>query len=238
MLDKEVFATLLDELAAYHKKDISPFVQRVFYKHLSQSLNTAQFEQAIEMAFIKCKSMPTPEEIAELAGTGQKIHILDQWQRIEQGRKAFPTAPDATKEYGQLISSLKLDAVALKALKTLGGLSALSRLSDQDIKWSRQQFIEYYQLFDSQRDQLELEAEAIRALAATAEKPALPPSSAEPIPEEVAIEMQSLIGKMSQKMTMPEPVKAVGTAEEYQAIAKELVNSWRTSGQLSQELEF
>jgi len=238
MLDKKVFATQLGELAAYHNRRISAFVQKIWYKRLSH-LTTEQFEQAVETAFIKCGSMPTPEQLAEFAGTGQKICILDQWERIDQGRKAFPTAPSVTKEYDQLMSSLNLDPVALKALKVLGGLSALSRLGDQDIKWTRDRFIEYYQLWDSQREQLEVEAQEVKALAAATEKLALPPSSVEPMPAEVKLVMQSLVEKTTeevvQKMTMPEPAKGVGTAEEYQAIAEETIRLWRVNGQLVEE---
>ncbi len=240
MLDKKIFATQLGELAAYHNRKISAFVQRVWYKHLGH-LTTEQFERAVETALTKCEFMPTPEQLAEFAGTGQKIQILDHWQRIEQGRKSFPTTPDAVKDYDNLISSLNLDPVALKALKTLGGLGALSRLGDQDIKWSRDRFIEYYQLFDSQRDQLELEAQAIQALKATAEKPALPPSTADsealatlgasPVPEFVLQDLQAI----SDKMTLPSPAKAVGTQREYKAIAQDLIQSWRLGGKIEED---
>jgi len=238
MLDKEFFATQLGELAAYFKRDMTPLVHRVFYKNLQQ-LTEAEFEKAVETAIARCNFMPTPEQLAEFGNGGNKARILEQWERIDQGRKAFPTAPSVTKEYDQLMSSLNLDPVALKVLKVLGGLSALSRLGDQDIKWTRDRFIEYYQLWDSQREQLEVEAQEVKALAAAVEKLALPPSSVEPMPAEVKLVMQSLVEKTTeevvQKMTMPEPAKGVRTAEEYQAIAEETIRLWRVNGQLVEE---
>ncbi len=237
MLDKEVFATLLQELASYHKKEITPFVQRVWYKRLGY-LTKEQFEQAIESAFVYCDFMPTPERVAELAGAGQKLYVLEQWERIEQGRKRYCYAPDSTKEYNELIASLDLDVVALKTLRLLGGLITLSRLSDQDIKWTRDKFIEYYQLWDARRDELVEEAEEIKALKAEPERLSLPPCSVEELPQALSDRLQELTERRT--FSVP-PQKGVGTTEEYQAIAQNLVKSWKAKEEeqlVEQELEF
>jgi hypothetical protein len=237
MLDKEIFATQIGELAAYHKKDISSFVQRIWYKHLSQSLSTAQFEQAIELAFVKCNFMPTPEQLVEFGGSGQKTKILSQWERIDQGRKAFSAAPCDVKGYDQLMEAMNLDPVAFKALKVLGGIVALSKLNDQDIRWTRERFVEYYQLWDSQRNQLELEAEAFEAIKASQETPALPPASVASIPDNLKQQIEGL----ESKRPMPQLVPVLNsdgtpaTAEEYQAIAQAVIRRWSQNGELEEK---
>lgn len=241
MLDKKVFSTQLNELAAYHNRPLSEFVERVWYKHLSKNLTTEQFEQAIEVAFVKCAFMPTPEQICEFGGGGQKSQILAQWERINEGRKSFCFAPGDTKGYDRHIDSLNLDSVALKALRLLGGLSALSNLNDSDIKWTREKFVEYYQLWEPKRSQLEDELQAEAALKASREIPSLPPSSLAPIPEHLS----TAIDRLTQKVAIPEPEPKefdLKTFEQNKAIAMNLIRSWSSQGLLEtsveQDLEF
>lgn len=238
MLNKKIFSAQLNELAAYHNRTMSDFVERVWYKHLSKNLTTEQFEQAIEAALVRCEFMPTPEQLCEFGGGGQKPKILAQWERINEGRKSFCFAPGDTKGYDRHIDSLELDSVALKALRLLGGLSALSNLNDSDIKWTREKFVEYYQLWEPKRSQLEEEAEVDAALKASREIPSLPPSSLAPIPEDLSAE----IGKLAQKVAIPKTEKVVvGSAEENTAIALNLIRSWRNQGLLEtadQDLDF
>ncbi|HEY9598306.1 MAG TPA: hypothetical protein V6D33_11610, partial [Cyanophyceae cyanobacterium] len=179
--------------------------------------------------------------LCEFGGGGQKSEILAQWERINEGRKSFCFAPGDTKGYDRHIDSLNLDSVALKALRLLGGLSALSNLNDSDIKWTREKFVEYYQLWEPKRSQLEDELQAEAALKASREIPSLPPSSLAPIPEGLSAEME----RLTQKMAAPKAEKkVVGSIEENTAIAMNLVRSWRNQGLLNasagqdQELDF
>lgn len=51
-IDAVVFAELLGELEAYYKRDFTPFVKRVWYKHLNQQLSTEEFVTAVEQALV------------------------------------------------------------------------------------------------------------------------------------------------------------------------------------------
>lgn len=236
MLDKKIFSTQLNELAAYHNRPLSDFVERVWYKHLSKNLTTEQFERAIEVAFVKCSFMPTPEQLCEFGGGGQKSDILAQWERINEGRKSFCFAPGDTKGYDRHLDSLNLDSVALKALRLLGGLSSLSNLNDSDIKWTREKFVEYYQLWEPKRSQLEEEMQVEATLKASREIPSLPPSSLAPIPEDLS----AAISRLTQKVAIPEPKPQevdVRAFEQSKAIATNLIRSWRSQGLIETSVE-
>jgi|GEM_PF-6304514 len=231
MISNQVWKEQLPLLCAHFNFELLDQVESIWREYLDSELDSAGFVKAVKTAIIKCPvhRPPTAEQLAEFGNGGMKTRILNQWERIDQGRKGFPKVPCAQKEFDQLMASLNLDAVALKVLKLLGGLSALSQLSEQDIKWSRDRFIEYYQLWYSQQDQLELEAQEIRMLAAATQgKLALPPSSVEQMPEIPEFVMETM-DSLYEKTAMSAPVKraAVGTPEEYQTIAKSLTQAWR-----------
>ncbi len=48
-IDKQVFVELVGELETYYKREFTPFVKRVWYKHLSDCLTTVEFQSAVEL---------------------------------------------------------------------------------------------------------------------------------------------------------------------------------------------
>ncbi len=232
MLDKQTFATLLSELAFWYKKELTPLAERVYYKNVCD-FTSEQFEKACETAVARCQFMPTPEQLAEFGGGGKMVKILEYWSRIQKGCRQFPAAPNSVKEYDDLISSLNLDSVALKALELVDGLKTLSKIKDEDLRWYRTSFIEFYQLWDSQRDELDRQ-ESLRVLEGMANKPAaLPPSTVEPMPMQV----NQGIEKLSEALAMPKPepeVKPKLTAEDYKLANQKLLEEWRRTGVLQE----
>jgi hypothetical protein len=248
MIDHDTWASGLALLCTHFNLDLidSP-VESIWREYLDSQLNSGQFTKAVKSAVIKLpvNKPPTPEQLAEFGGSGKKMQIIAQWERIEEGRKRGGIAPGDVKAYDSLIDSLDLDLVALKALKTLGGILTLSRLSDEAIRWTRKEFFELYEAWDAQREQLELEAEAInsvrafraeqmtQAIEASRQKyiAALPPASSPIVEETVLNEMK----EASERMAIPaKPVKVVGTAGEYQAIARDVMETWRLTGKINE----
>ena len=64
-IDKQVFVELVGELETYYKREFTPFVKRVWYKHLSDCLTTGEFQRAVEQVIVAKEFMPTPQELVE-----------------------------------------------------------------------------------------------------------------------------------------------------------------------------
>ncbi len=64
-IDKQVFVDLIGELETYYKREFTPFVKRVWYKHLSDVLTTVEFQRAVEQALVAKEFMPTPQQLVE-----------------------------------------------------------------------------------------------------------------------------------------------------------------------------
>ena len=47
------------------KREFTPFVKRVWYKHLSDCLTTVEFQRAVEQALVAQEFMPTPQQLVE-----------------------------------------------------------------------------------------------------------------------------------------------------------------------------
>ena len=64
-IDKQVFIDLIGELETYYKREFTPFVKRVWYKHLSDVLTTVEFQRAVEQVILAQEFMPTPQQLVE-----------------------------------------------------------------------------------------------------------------------------------------------------------------------------
>lgn len=249
MISPELFALTLKELFLHYatlrgesssnRIPLTPRAQKVWYGYLSKHLNDEQFERAIDQAILKCPFIPTPEQLVEMAGAGEKHQAFAMWQRIDDARKQFPTAPDSWREYNTLVEQMALDVVANKSLQTLGGLRALNGLSDRDLQFTRDKFLELYALFAAQRDELEQEEKrsVIQKLEGLAAQPALSPAS-EPLID-ISEKLQEMKQKLATGFAM-EPlvgIPAPGTAQEYAEIARAEVHRTRTIERQMQEGE-
>ena len=132
-IDINFFAELLNELAGYFGKSITPFVRKAWYKKLGNQLSDAQFASAVEQALTSKQFMPTAEELLELVKGNVEVIALDEWEKClaaasRGDREVVPTLSPA----GQV------------ALRSVGGIHALGMSEEKDHQWLMKKFIEIY----------------------------------------------------------------------------------------------
>ncbi len=62
-VDTKVFVQLLSELEAYYKREFTPFVKQIWFKHLSERLSTEEFIAAVEQAIVSKQFMPSNDDL-------------------------------------------------------------------------------------------------------------------------------------------------------------------------------
>lgn len=129
-IDKEIFVELLGELQTYYKREFTPFVQRIWYRHLSDKLTTDQFSASVEAAIVTHQFMPTPEELIEIVRGSRETIALEDWEKC---RLAASRADYSIGEHLSLSGKF--------ALRTIGGISRLAQSEESEHKWMRKEFV-------------------------------------------------------------------------------------------------
>ena len=78
-VDAKVFVQLLSELEAYYKREFTPFVKQIWFKHLSDRLSTEEFIAAVEQAIVSKQFMPSPQELVEVVKGDAETNALQEW---------------------------------------------------------------------------------------------------------------------------------------------------------------
>lgn len=129
-IDKQVFIELIGELQTYYKREFTPFVQRTWYKHLSDRLSTEEFMEAVAQAVIRCQFMPTPEQLVELIKGNEEGQALVAWQQcLLAAARSDRTIIDSLSPQGKF------------ALTAIGGVGGLGRAEEERHSWLRKEFL-------------------------------------------------------------------------------------------------
>ena len=129
-IDKQVFIDLIGELETYYKREFTPFVKRVWYKHLSDVLTTVEFQRAVEQVIVSQEFMPTPQQLVEAIKGDSTTQAFEEWELC-----VFAASRG---EYGVAES---LTAQGKFALRAVGGVSELGRINQDDLRWAKKEFI-------------------------------------------------------------------------------------------------
>ena len=172
-IDKQVFIDLIGELETYYKREFTPFVKRVWYKHLSDCLTTGEFQRAVEQVIVAKEFMPTPQELVEAIKGDSTTQAFEEWELCVKAA--------ARGEYGVAES---LTAQGKFALRAVGGVSELGRLNQDSLRWAKKEFISAWKGW---------KPPASPALPSPPEQSALPSS----VDSELAEQMQALTQKLS-----------------------------------------
>ena len=78
-VDAKVFVQLLSELEAYYKREFTPFVKQIWFRHLSDRLSTEEFIAAVEQAIVSKQFMPSPQELVEVVKGDAETNALQEW---------------------------------------------------------------------------------------------------------------------------------------------------------------
>jgi len=173
-IDKQVFVELVGELETYYKREFTPFVKRVWYKHLSDCLTTVEFQRAVEQAIVANEFMPTPQQLVEAIKGDSTTQAFEEWELCVKAasRGEYSVAENLTPQ-GKF------------ALRAVGGVSELGRINQESLGWAKKEFIS-----------------AWKGWKPTAAPAALPPASEhsalpESLGSELAVKMHALTQKLS-----------------------------------------
>lgn len=129
-IDPKVFSQLVDELQTYYKREFTPFVQRVWYKHLSAQMTTEEFVNAIEQAIVSKQFMPTPDELVESVRGDSEVLALTDWELcLKAAARADRVMIQSLSPQGQ------------SALHLIGGLNALGMATEDRLPWIKKEFV-------------------------------------------------------------------------------------------------
>jgi len=129
-IDKQVFVEMVGELETYYKREFTPFVKRVWYKHLSDCLTTVEFQRAVEQVIVANEFMPTPQQLVEAIKGDSGTQALSEWELcvLAASRGEIGVADSLTPQ-GKF------------ALRAVGGVSELGRIEQDDLRWAKKEFI-------------------------------------------------------------------------------------------------
>lgn len=129
-VDKVIFADLLDEMAGYFGRNLTPFIKKAWYKALGDKLTTEQFIQAVEHAVTAKEFMPTAQTLLEAVKGNSDISALEEWNKCLVA---------ASRGDRGVVSSLS--PAGQVALKSVGGIHALGQSEEKDHQWLQKKFI-------------------------------------------------------------------------------------------------
>ena len=129
-IDKQVFIDLIGELETYYKREFTPFVKRVWYKHLSDMLTTVEFQRAVEQVILAQEFMPTPQQLVEAIKGDSTTQAFEEWDLCVKAasRGEYSVAESLTPQ-GKF------------ALRAVGGVSELGRINQDSLRWAKKEFI-------------------------------------------------------------------------------------------------
>ena len=172
-IDKQVFIELVGELETYYKREFTPFVKRVWYKHLTDCLTTVEFQSAVEQALVANEFMPTPQQLVEEIKGDSTTQALEEWELCVKAasRGEYSVAESLTPQ-GKF------------ALRAVGRVSELGRINQDDLRWAKKEFVSAWKGW---------KPTAAPALAPVKEQSALPPD----IDSEAVSQIRSFTEKLS-----------------------------------------
>lgn len=137
MTDDERFAMAITALAESYRQKVTPGLFHGYRMGLA-GLTTTDIERACALALQKCKFMPVPAELRELAGTGG-----DSYESMAE--RAFHTLDKAVSSLGGDRSVNFHDGAINAAVRLLGGWQKCCDQPREEFeKWYRKDFIRTY----------------------------------------------------------------------------------------------
>jgi len=180
MIDLEVFEQEIAILLDWFNRDLEQTTLKRLYQCLSAQLTTEQFVQASQILFQTCRFFPTVEEFVSVVKGAPETQALEEWEScVKAAARADNSIVDQLSGAGQF------------ALRSVGGVSGLGRATEDELKWTKKEFVSAWKGW------------------APAVGPALPPASPIPaLPQGVGTQMSQQVRSLSQKMSLNGKSKA------------------------------
>ena len=142
-VDTQVFVQLLGELETYYKREFTPFVKQIWFRHLSERLSTEEFIAAVEQAIVFKQFMPSPQELVEVVKGDAETNALTEWDLCVKA---------AARDDREMLSGLS--SGGRSALHLVGGLHKLGMATEEDLRWLKKEFVSVWKSTPAQTKSL------------------------------------------------------------------------------------
>lgn len=137
MTTDERFAMAITALAESYRQTVTPGLFHGYRMGLA-GLSTEAIERACALALQRCKFMPVPAELRELAGTGGESYE-------SMAERAFHVLDKAVRHVGPDLSVNFQDGAINAAVRLLGGWQRCCNQPREEFeKWYRKDFVKTY----------------------------------------------------------------------------------------------
>jgi len=179
MIDQQVFLEEIGILMDWFEKDFEEATLRRLHQRLSQHLSTEEFQQAASRVFDTARFFPRVRDFVSAIKGDPETQALEEWEIcVKAAARADSSIVDRLSAAGQF------------ALRSVGGVSGLGRVTEDELRWAKKEFV------------------SARLAWAPAVGPALPPASPIPaLPQGVGTEMSQHVRSLSQTMSISNRLK-------------------------------
>lgn len=155
--DKPAFAKLLLALASTFRQEIVEDAAEGYWLGLND-LDLGAVTQGVKACLRECRFMPAPAEIRERSGPANvERRALEAWERVLASQAMGFMGPPYHRPFG-VKDPLDEDPEALRALKNVGGRSALFDADHKTAQFMRRDFLKAYAIMAGRGDQAAVEA--------------------------------------------------------------------------------
>jgi hypothetical protein len=146
VIEPTVFSRWMGALAERVGKRLTEDTNAVYYAVLSAELDTAQFEQAMRLAFRDhaYATWPSPKEIIDRVVRPVPVAVegAAAWRTLVERLRGR----DPREQWHSLLADLERLAgrAAVQAFHAAGGFGRWIRASDEDVDWMRKEFLQHY----------------------------------------------------------------------------------------------
>lgn len=129
-INSKVFSDGLTLLCTHYDRQLQPEVIRIWKDHLDSQLTTDRFQQAIRITILESRFFPTAKELVEAVSGSGEVQALEEWNTC---LKASARADNS------VVANLSKEGKF--ALQSIGGLSKLGQTLEDELRWTKKEFV-------------------------------------------------------------------------------------------------
>ena len=136
MLEESNFHSYIKPIAEHYRHELSLPIAKIYYQHLSENLNDAEFMEALKKMAIQFPvrmGLPSPQEIVEIILGSKQAMALQEWQMIVE----------AARQNSNYEALTYLSSRAHIALAAIGGLRVVA-YHEGPLNWLQKSFTQVY----------------------------------------------------------------------------------------------
>ena len=142
MVSQESFVAIISALEDRYDKTIPDIDKEIWFEYFNQTLTEEELYKAYALATVQLNFIPTPEWLVSSVKGSESTIANQEWQKI------VDNAPDRVK------TPLEISARGRRALKLIGGLSAVRDCEVQFLDAKRKSFVELWKEKDIEVESL------------------------------------------------------------------------------------